>query len=230
MGTDATAWTLDRDGVEVVSALVEADMLSRLRESCPEGRAGVRNPLAAWVEGRRAAGVAHGFLQDRFGCEPHLTRAILFDKREDANWHLPLHRDLTIAVSERADVAGFGPWSIKDGQPHVSPPAHVLANMATVRLHLDDANEQNGCLRVKPRTHLEGKGVPPAELLSPELGVPIHVRAGGAVIMRPLVLHGSERSTTNARRRVLHMEFAFRELPEPLEWASISNDGEPVER
>jgi len=47
------------------------------------------------------------------------VRGILFDKTPDANWTVPWHQDLSIAVRERVEVAGYGPWSVKAGVPHV---------------------------------------------------------------------------------------------------------------
>jgi hypothetical protein len=46
---------------------------------------------------------------------PHFfpVRGILFDKIPDANWKVPWHQDLTIAVREKIEVEGFGPWSVK---------------------------------------------------------------------------------------------------------------------
>jgi hypothetical protein len=46
-------------------------------------------------------------------CRP--VRAILFDKTPATNWSLAWHQDRTIVVTERADVNGFGPWTVKHG-------------------------------------------------------------------------------------------------------------------
>ncbi len=40
------------------------------------------------------------------------VRGILFYKIPDANWKVPWHQDVTIAVQERVDAEGFGPWSM----------------------------------------------------------------------------------------------------------------------
>jgi hypothetical protein len=47
------------------------------------------------------------------------VRGILFDKIPDANWKVPWHPDVTIAVRERVEVDGFGPWSMKAEMLHV---------------------------------------------------------------------------------------------------------------
>src|SRR5580692_1629714 len=60
------------------------------------------------------------------------VRAILFDKTPQANWKVPWHQDLSIAVSEKVEVDGYGPWSVKAGIPHVQPPVDVLNQMVAV--------------------------------------------------------------------------------------------------
>ena len=148
------------------------------------------------------------------------VRGIYFDKSPEANWLVAWHQDLTLAVRERRDVAGFGPWSVKDGVPHVQAPAERLEQMLAVRLHLDDADEENGALRVLAGSHRFGRlSAERIEELRGELPeVVCCARAGDALLLRPLVLHASGRSASARRRRVLHIEYAGFELPGGLEW------------
>lgn len=94
---------------------------------------------------------------------PHCfaVRGIFFDKTPDANWKVPFHQDLSIAVAEKIEVEGFGPWSEKAGTLHVQPPAGVLEKMLTIRLHLDACDAQSGALRVAPGSHRLGNWTPP---------------------------------------------------------------------
>jgi ectoine hydroxylase-related dioxygenase (phytanoyl-CoA dioxygenase family) len=155
------------------------------------------------------------------GPEAFAVRAIYFDKIPGVNWKVPWHQDQAIAVKRRVDVTGFGPWSIKEGVSHVEPPASVLNNMLTVRLHLDDCGDDNGPLRVVPRSHRMGRLTPDAaECLRAEHGeVACTTRAGGVVLMRPLLLHASSSAVSPRHRRVIHLEFAAEDLPGKLEWA-----------
>ena len=148
------------------------------------------------------------------------VRAIYFDKSSDSNWLVPWHQDLTLAVSTRAEVSGFGPWSIKDGIPHVQPPVECLRQMLTVRLHLDDADETNGALRVLPGSHRFGRLTSGRiqEMRIEQQEFVCTACAGDALLMRPLLLHASGRSTSIRHRRVLHIEYAAYALPEPLSW------------
>src|SRR5205807_2460085 len=153
--------------------------------------------------------------------EPFPAQAIYFDKSAERNWMVAWHQDLTIAVRERIEVAGFGPWSMKGAALHVQPPIEVLEKMLTVRLHLDDADESNGALRVLPGSHrfdrLDAEAIERLRKQTPE-----HLciaKAGDALVMRPLLLHASRRSSTTGHRRVLHIEYSAFELPGGLRWS-----------
>jgi ectoine hydroxylase-related dioxygenase (phytanoyl-CoA dioxygenase family) len=45
------------------------------------------------------------------------------------------------------------------------------------------------------------------------------VSKGGIMIMNPLLLHASNRTTNNKKRRVIHIEFSNQKLPMGLNWA-----------
>lgn len=149
------------------------------------------------------------------------VRAILFDKVPGANWKVPWHQDWTIMVKESADVEGYGPWSVKEGLPHVQAPSEVLERMVAIRLHLDDCGPENGPLRVKPGTHLYGR-VPKEEARVRSADIPeeaLVCRKGDAILMSPLLLHASSPANSPNHRRVVHIEFANCDLAPPLEWA-----------
>ena len=86
----------------------------------------------------------------------NLVRAILFYKTRENNWLVTWHQDKTIAVSKRFEKKEWGPWSVKDGVPSVQPPVEVLNQMVTFRIHLDDTSQENGCLKVLPKSHRLG--------------------------------------------------------------------------
>ena len=154
------------------------------------------------------------------GCAARVVRAIYFDKHKKANWKVAWHQDLTIAVREKVDVPGFGPWSIKAGITHVQPPVSVLGNMLALRVHLDHANEANGALRVIPGTHLHGRldANQIQHFKNQERIATCSVRSGGVMVMRPLLLHSSLASLNPEHRRVLHFEYASIDLPGGLKW------------
>jgi hypothetical protein len=148
------------------------------------------------------------------------VRAILFDKTPDANWKVPWHQDLTIAVRERREVEGFGPWTVKAGVIHVQPPASVLETMLSVRIHLDTCHAENGALRVLAGSHRAGRLN--ADQIQDWRGRCMAetcvVAAGGVLLMRPLLLHASSAATSPMRRRVIHIDYAADSLPGGLQW------------
>jgi hypothetical protein len=148
------------------------------------------------------------------------VRGILFDKTPDANWRVIWHQDLSIAVRERRETPGFGPWSVKSGVTHVQPLASILENMITIRLHLDDCTLENGPLRVLPGSHLAGRlsAAEVPEWRARVAEVVCTVPRGGVLLMRPLLLHASSDAITPGHRRVIHIEYAAAPLPGALEW------------
>lgn len=153
--------------------------------------------------------------------KPLVARVLFFDKLAGANWKVPYHQDVTIAVRERHEVAGFSGWSEKAGMTHVRAPASVLEQMIAVRLHLDDCGFENGPLRAVPGSHRMGV-LPKASVseIIEEQGEQIYTsKAGGAILMRPLILHASSAAISVSHRRVLHVEYAATALPGGLDWA-----------
>jgi ectoine hydroxylase-related dioxygenase (phytanoyl-CoA dioxygenase family) len=154
-----------------------------------------------------------------FGTRYFVVKSIYFDKPESSNWFVAYHQDLTISVKERHEIHGFGPWTVKQQQFSVQPPVEILRQNFTVRIHLDETDSSNGALRIIPGSHKKGIYRPENIDWSNETEQTCDVPKGGIMIMRPLLLHASSRSTGNRRRRVVHIEFAEGELPEPLLWS-----------
>lgn len=154
------------------------------------------------------------------GPDAFCVRGTLFDKSAGANWGIFWHQDLSIAVRRREAVDGFGPWTRKAGVTCVQPPVLVLEGMLAVRIHLDDCGPGHGPLKVLPGSHRYARlsGAETAQWESRQTAAICSVPAGGAVIMRPLLLHSSSKMTAPGHRRVIHLEFASVELPSPLQW------------
>jgi ectoine hydroxylase-related dioxygenase (phytanoyl-CoA dioxygenase family) len=159
-------------------------------------------------------------LRDLLSPPWRIIRSIYFDKTAEANWSVPWHQDLTICVRERHDVPGFGPWSIKDGFHHVHAPAEILDQITTIRIHLDDCGPENGPLRVLPNSHQTGRlsdtAIERHRATTPE--TTCLVPKGGALLMKPSLLHASSRATNPNHRRVIHLEVTTAKLPPELNW------------
>ncbi|RYE19484.1 MAG: phytanoyl-CoA dioxygenase [Sphingobacteriales bacterium] len=158
-------------------------------------------------------------ISDLFGSEYFIVKSIYFDKPGNSNWFVAYHQDLTISVTNKIDMPGYGPWTVKQGQFGVQPPIEVLEDNYTVRIHLDDTNEDNGALKVIPASHK--KGIYRAETIdwNTEREAICNVDAGGIMIMKPLLLHASSRTVNEQNRRVIHVEFSRIELPDGIGWA-----------
>ncbi len=200
-----------------------------------ESRGGVRNLLdIATFRKLAESAPLLALVREILGEDAFVVRGILFDKTSGANWKVPWHQDVTIAVTNQKETEGYGPWSVKAGVVHVQPPATVLEEMISVRLHLDDCPAENGALRVLPATHRRGKLGQAAIEAEVARGVPVicEAEAGDALVMRPLLVHASSPSSVPNHRRVLHFDYANVDLPSGLEWRErqVSSCQELVER
>lgn len=151
------------------------------------------------------------------------VRAILFDKTSDVNWSLGWHQDRVIAVSERVDVEGFGPWTRKRGAFHVAPPFPLLSRMVTMRLHFDDVPATNAPLLVAPGSHRFGRVAEAdvSEVVRRCGTVACLASAGDVWLYATPILHASQAATTPCSRRVLQVDYAAEELPGGLQWLGI---------
>lgn len=158
-----------------------------------------------------------------FGEAYFIVKSIYFDKPAASNWFVAYHQDLTISVDQKANIENFGPWTVKQKQFAVQPPLYILENIYTIRIHLDATDENNGALKVIPQSHSKQIYRPETIDWNLETEVSCNVGPGGLMIMKPLLLHSSGRTTNNHQRRVLHIEFSSAVLPEPLQWAERIN-------
>jgi ectoine hydroxylase-related dioxygenase (phytanoyl-CoA dioxygenase family) len=174
-------------------------------------KAGVRHALAhpsvaTLASDARLLEIAREYL----GNHAAPFNATLFDKSPEANWLVVWHQDTALPLRERVDAKGWGPWSVKDQINYAHAPAPALAQILTLRVHLDDSNRDNGPLRVLPASHEAGvltddeiagfvERVAPIECVVPK---------GGVVAMKPLIIHASSKCDSIARRRVIHIEYA----------------------
>lgn len=150
-----------------------------------------------------------------------LVRAILFNKTPKNNWLVAWHQDRTVAVSEKFEEKGWGPWSVKDQIHHVQPPVYVLDQMITFRIHLDDTSLENGCLKVMPHSHK--LGILDSDAIQTysqsHEALVCEALAGSALAMRPHILHSSSKAIVPSQRRVLHLEYSSFKLPKGVLWA-----------
>ncbi len=216
------------DGFEILNNFVSTKNLNTIIEDVVSSdikrqKGGIRNAekkyksIKKLISSEKLFNRARNYLLN----DPKVVRVIYFDKTIENNWLVTWHQDRTVAVSERFELEGWGSWSVKDGTHHVQPPLEVLNNMVTFRVHLDAANEKNGCLKIMPCSHELGI------LSQDEINqycnnhIPINcvVNKGDTLIMRPHLLHSSSKAVNPTNRRVVHIEFSGFCLPEGILWA-----------
>ncbi|MGB2663421.1 MAG: phytanoyl-CoA dioxygenase family protein [Candidatus Acidiferrum sp.] len=214
---------IENDGFAITENCVDACTIDQLCATLNENTHGQRNLLGVpLVRELAASEPVRNLLEEILGPDCHAVKGIFFNKTPESNWKVAWHQDLTIAVRQRAAIAGFGPWTIKDGVNNVQPPAETLARILAIRIHLDDNTVENGPLRVIPGSHKHGR------LSSEQIAgwdksaaVTCTVPKGGALLMRPLVLHASSACVIPCARRVAHLEFTALSLPAGLQWHSV---------
>ena len=188
------------------------DLLEVLSQAnLPRSRAGVRHAMklatvAAMARGSRLLEITQQILAS----SAFPFRATLFDKSPTANWLVVWHQDTALPLQERREIPGWGPWSVKEGVNYAHAPASALSQVLALRVHLDDSTAENGPLRVLPGTHTLGVLTDESlhDLSTRIAAADCLVPRGGLLAMRPLIVHASSKSQSEAPRRVLHIEYA----------------------
>ena len=103
----------------------------------------------------------------------------------------------------------------------MQPPVDVLENMVTIRISLDASDKNNGCLKFLAGSHKMGiiKSTDMLEFTKHKAAIYCETSVGSALVMRPHIVHGSEKAISQKPRRVLHFEYAGYTLPNDIEWA-----------
>jgi hypothetical protein len=217
---------ISRDGFAVIQGIVEphdSSAIARRVDEMLTGNAGTRRMLdLPWCQTMARQLLDSKSLREVRPQDAETVQCTLFTKSTEKNWLVSLHQDLSIPVAERVECDGCFGWSEKEGEVFVQPPTEVLQDILAVRIHLDGCDERNGALRVVPGSHrlgrLSASDAMRVRAATGEVSVP--VQQGGAMLMRPLLLHASSKSSVASPRRVLHFVFGPGSLPYPLRWLS----------
>ncbi|WP_439891701.1 phytanoyl-CoA dioxygenase family protein [Ralstonia sp. 25C] len=210
------------EGFTLVRNVLPDAICERLTDHLRPDSAGTRELLSQpWCAALAAQLHRHPALAAQIPATHVAVQCTGFDKSAAQNWLVPIHQDLSIPVAARVDNSSLQGWAEKEGQLYVQPPCGVLEDMIAVRLHLDDCGPNEGPLRVVPRSHQQGRMCETAmhEARSTHGEVVCLAQRGDALLMRPLLLHASSKSTGERPRRVLHFVYGPRVLPLGLRWA-----------
>ena len=202
-------------GFEIVPDVFDSSEIVRAVDALRGGtaersRAGARHLMRHSAISRLARDPRLLAIAGRYLGEAIPFRATLFDKSPRNNWLVVWHQDTALPLRKRRDVAGWGPWSVKEGVSYAHAPSSALERVLALRVHIDDSRADNGPLRVIPGTHALGllSDQEVERLSRASSSVECLVPAGGVVAMRPLLLHASSKAEAAHPRRVLHIEYA----------------------
>ena len=216
---------LERDGAllrERVLSHQAVDQMRPLFDAIESERAGSRRfDLPESVKELIGAVGPLGVLATQeLGGSARPVRVLLFDKTPASNWAVPWHQDRTIAVKQRIDIEGYGPWSVKDGVVHVEPPVAILESMVTLRVFVDNCGEDNGPLEIAASSHRYGRisGRDMSDVIRRRKVIVGLGRAGDVLVMKALAVHSSRRAASPTHRRVFHVDYTTVDLAAPLEW------------
>ena len=146
------------------------------------------------------------------------VQCTFFEKSEAVNWLVPVHQDLSIPVRGRTEAECLRGWSLKEYGWYAQPPLTVLEQLVAVRVHLDECGAEDGPLYVVPGSHAQGV-INVSDACRLRTGEQACIaKAGDALVMRPLLLHRSSKSSGASRRRVLHFLFGPASMPQGIEW------------
>ena len=213
---------LDRDGAVVLAPLLStAECNAAIALLAGIHGAGSRNLLAI-PEIRELASLlrAHRALVPLLPPGSVCVQCTLFAKTPDTQWAVGAHQDFGIPVARRVEAPGYTGWREKEGMLHAQPPVAVLEQLVAVRVQLDPDAAAAGPLEIVPGSHHERKPAAAAAAFTAAQRVPCIPERGGAVAMRPLVVHASAKGDPALPRRVLHFVFGPARLPGGVEWAT----------
>jgi hypothetical protein len=223
--SEAREMIFTRDGASCVRSALDIQTLKDIDAVLPRSdKAGVRLTGMSALQPLLSTDGAIGAVASAvLGAHARPVRAILFDKTARTNWKLSWHQDRTIVVKRRIDVEGYGPWSTKAGLQHVAPPFDLLAEMVTLRAHLDDVNPRNAPLLIAPGSHRLGR-IAEADIADVvcKCGTFTCLAAAGDVwLYATPILHASDAAASPSRRRVLQVDYSTRQLPGGLDWLGV---------
>ena len=165
--------SIEVDGFAIVDDVLDRDQLDALEHALSpiiDGvpAAGVRGlaQRVPYVHTLAPSAIVRALVEPELGSGARLVRSILFNECPQANWQVPWHQDLAIAVHEHASVEGYTTWSMKGDVHHVQPPIDVLERMLTVR-----------CIWIPPTTPTVPYGWRPARTGSAGLRLPMRARS-----------------------------------------------------
>jgi len=166
------------------------------------------------VKALLASDSIHRILDQYLGEAAFFLRGILFNKRPQRNWPVSWHQDLALVCSNPQHFPQIKTWRKKSELYHHQGHRLALESMLTLRIHIDSARHDNGCLQLIPKSHSQGVlSKQQIQQMKNQNGVQYcEAMAGDILVMNPLIVHASARLQSPQQRRILHLEFIPKRL------------------
>jgi hypothetical protein len=211
------------DGFIILSNVVSQDACDELIAAISgvdPNKPGSRGLLGNSIVARTADALLQRLLGlELLSVQHRPVQCSLFAKGEGASWSVTPHQDLSVPLASRVDVPEWGGWSRKENVWFAQPPAAFLEQMVAVRLQLDANASETGPLEVVPGSHAKGRLASASASEFAQHRIKCIVPRGGALVMRPLLIHSSSKPLSPLPRRVLHFLYGPL-LPAALSWPS----------
>ncbi len=226
-GLSKSVPSFESSGFAVIAQVLGASECSKVAEyfdTFTSDEAGSRALLELdWCRNLASMLRSHPEIAPHLPSDSVAVQCTAFAKTPETNWLVSLHQDLSIPVRERVQNPECRGWSSKQGVIFVQPPAAVLESLVAIRVHVDACSAENGALRIVPGSHRLGRlnADAQAEFRNATGEMIVPVERGGALLMRPLILHASSKAAVPNGRRVLHFLFGPRALPLGLRWHTV---------
>lgn len=212
-----------QDGFTILFDVVSQDVCDELVAAISgrdPSKPGARDLLGNRVVARTADALLQRLIGlELLGEQYRPVQCSLFAKGQGARWSVTPHQDLSVPLASRVDVPEWAGWSMKENVWFAQPPTAFLEQLVAVRLQLDENASETGPLEVVPGSHAKGRLASASVSKYAEQRIKCVVPRGGALVMRPLLIHSSAKPLSPSPRRVLHFLYGPM-LPSGLSWPS----------
>lgn len=149
-----------------------------------------------------------------------IVRIVLFNKNLAHNWALPWHQDRVIHVKNRQKMAGFTNWTKKSEQWHCEAPEQILHKMSFMQIYLDDVKVDEGPMEIALGSHKHGavRETKIAAIVTRHKHDLCCAEAGDILRVPMLTIHRSHAAQKLSKRRLIRLDLAEDNLPQPLMW------------
>ena len=203
----------EEDGFAILPGLLTSELLQDIPERCDaelSSGPGRRDFLELdWIQDLARTLSCHAVLSTLLPGDAVAVQCTYFCKAESESWFAPANMDTSIPVQRKFSLPGWSDRIKKNGTQFTKPPREILENLIAIRIHFEDNTEDNGALLVVPGSHLDVPHSDERYLCE--------IPRGGALVMRPLLLHAPSKRRAGYRR-VLYFLYGPTKLPEPAEW------------